>query len=94
MLVVDVSLVVGSNTGAASEVGLAIVMAVVEGEGLLRVWVETGDGEELAGEVVEDNLDVTSGLVVDVGCGEGKSSVDAAESVAGAVMSVDVLGDC
>lgn len=41
--------------------------------------------------MVGDNSDVTSGLVVDIGCGEDDM---AAEVVAGAAMSVEVVGDC
>lgn len=52
---------------------------------------------------MEDNVAVTSGSAVDVGCGEDKAAVaegaaeDAdmtAEVVAGAVISAGVVGDC
>lgn len=91
VLLVDVSLFVESNTGAVSEVGLGVIMVVVEAEGSLRVWMKTGARVELAGEVGEGNLDVTSGSVVGVCCGEDTATV--AEAAAGAVAGT-VVGDC
>lgn len=101
MLLVDVSLVVtgeevGSDTGAASEVGFPLIVDAVEAEGLLRFWMKTGDCVESAGEVVVEKLDGPSGSVVDVGCGEDTVSFakDAAEVVAEEdVMPVEVVGD-
>lgn len=100
MLLVDVSLVVtgeevGSDTGAASEVGFPLIVDAVEAEGLLRFWMTTGVCVESAGEVVVEKLDGPSGSVVDVGSGETVSfAKDAAEVVAEEdVMPVEVVGD-
>lgn len=96
VLVVNVSLVVGSNTGAASEVRLAVIVVVAEAEGPLKVWLKTGAGN-ISGEVMGDNVDVTSGLAVDEGCCEDTATVAtdaAAEAVAGAATAVEVVGDC
>lgn len=90
-VLVDVSLFVESNTGAVSEVGLGVIMVVVEAEGLLRVWMKTGACVELAGEVGESNLEVTSGSVVGVCCGEDTATV--AEAAVGVVAGAGV-GDC
>lgn len=91
---VDVTLIVESRTDAAPEVGLAVVGVVVTAEGLLWVRMTTGaGGVELAGEVVEDNRDGTSGLTVDVGFGEDTANV-AAEAVVGAAVSVEAVVGC
>lgn len=73
-------------------------MVVAEAEGLVRLCVKTG--ADSAGEVVEDDSGVTSGLGVDAGCGEDAATgaEEAADVVAdvseAAVTSVEVLSDC
>lgn len=51
-------------------VGFVVIVDVAVAEGLLKSWMTTGVCVEPAGEVVEDESDVTSGSVASVGCGE------------------------